>query len=80
MPTIDELAGIYDSERDYPMDCDFKYKVFTTKLIHTTCWGVWSSDILEAKSGIFDFNSGNNYLESQLSSIGFRGLPVRGDK
>ncbi len=80
LPTLNELASIYDSKNGYPMDCNKGYKVYTNKLIHISCWRVWTSETRGSDAASFNFNFGNRDRSLQSYSSYYRVLPVRGGK
>jgi len=80
MPTIDELEGIYDSESSYAMDCDNDFKIYTSKLIHISCWWVWASDIRGSEAAYFYFITGGRRWKPRSVFGSTRVLPVRGGK
>ncbi|MDM8514939.1 TIR domain-containing protein [Desulfobacterales bacterium HSG16] len=77
LPTIKELKGLYDRNKSYPMDCVTAYEVHLTRLIHVSCWRVWSSKTSGSSAAFFGFFNGNEYQFAQSSSGYFRVLPVR---
>ncbi len=72
MPTIDELAGIYDPDKEN------KYGFYVTMLISITSCCPWSSETRgsgAAKS--FDFHFGGQTWFAQSLFGSYRALPVR---
>jgi len=83
MPTVDELKMLFDKSKSYEMDCDSKYSLHITRLIHISCWGVWASGTLGMTSspGYFNFyNTGYSWIHKSRSGGDDRALPVRSDK
>jgi hypothetical protein len=82
MPTLDELAGLYDQAKTYTSVC--RYDVHLTKLIRLTeryVWAsdyVWVSDRQGSAAAYFYFALGGHrgWLNSSSSKYG-RALPVR---
>lgn len=79
LPTIDELKGLYDKSKGYPMDCDSEYEVYLTRLIHVSCWRVWSSEASGSSAAYNFFCGARNWLHLWDSSDP-RALPVRRGK
>ncbi|MBC8427204.1 MAG: caspase family protein [Deltaproteobacteria bacterium] len=69
MPTIEELAGIYDEKS--------KKKYSTTQFIDLTGFGPWSSEAQSSKAAFFLFLNGQRYWEPKSLSATHRALPVR---
>ncbi|MCP4155758.1 MAG: DUF1566 domain-containing protein, partial [bacterium] len=80
LPTLDELETVYDSKNGYSMDCNEDYKVYSAKLIHISCWRVWTSETRGSEAAYFSFNYGSRYWGLQSNSYNGRVLPVRGGK
>ncbi len=79
MPTLDELAGIYDKNTSgYHQGCVSQWdKVKLTKLIHITCCCPWASETSGSTAAYFSFYSGYLYWSNQSHSNPKRALPVR---
>jgi hypothetical protein len=75
MPTRDELAGLYDENKNYPTDCG--WPVHATNLIHLTCSWVWSSETRGFAAYYLYFENGGQFTLPQSLSNRFRALPVR---
>jgi hypothetical protein len=78
MPTLNELAGLYDKTKTYMADCGFLFRadVHLTELIHLTYVDVWASDIRVSDAAVFGFVDGpHTYSPQSWSSL--RALPVR---
>ncbi len=80
LPTLDDLASIYDSENGYTTDCYKEYKVYTNKLIHISCWALWASETRGSEAAYFGFYVGRRNWSPQSGSVRYRVLPVRGGK
>jgi hypothetical protein len=82
MPTLDELAGLYDKSIAYKSDCG--WDVHLTELIRLTCNAAWTSETLAETRGpvavYFGFSNGNSYRSPQSGGGGYRALPVRSSK
>ena len=72
MPTQDELASLYDPNKEnrhgYPI----------TKLIDTSGCCPWASETRGSMAAYFHFSSGSRNWDYQSGSSGGRALPVRG--
>jgi tetratricopeptide (TPR) repeat protein len=78
MPTLDELAGLYDKAKTYKSACG--YDVHSTELIRLTCSMVWASETRGSQGAFFSFDNGNRSLYPHPGwNIG-RALPVRSGK
>jgi hypothetical protein len=77
MPTIDELAGLYDKSESYQAK-QRRYDVHLTKLIQLTTCCLWASETRGSKAAHFYFFSGHRGWGSQSGSDHGRALPVRG--
>jgi hypothetical protein len=77
MPTIDELAGLYDRSESYQAK-QRRYNVYLTKLIQLTTCCSWASDTRGSKAAHFYFFSGHRGWGSKSGSDHGRALPVRG--
>lgn len=80
MPTLDELAGLYDNTKTYRSDCGlFGTVVHLTGLIRLTCCFIWASDIRGSDAAVFSFIDGPRFWSPQ-SYASLRALPVRSAK
>lgn len=80
MPTLDELAGLYDTATTYKSDCGlFGTRVYLTELIRLSCSWAWASETGGSGAGAagFGFNGGERYWGHQSDYGGTRALPVR---
>jgi TolB-like protein len=80
MPTIKELAGLYDPSKTYTAECKDLWKthdVHLTGLIRLTCWSPWSSDTDGFIAKIFFFVEGGSMDAYNWKKKDFRALPVR---
>ena len=73
MPTIDELAGIYNRRKKN----QHGYRV--TNLIEITSCCPWASETRASLASLFHFTIGDRYVNRQSHSFNVRALPVRGD-
>jgi len=84
MPTLDELAELYDNGKAKPAACGKAYTVrVATNLIDVTCYYEWSSKtrwFLGSGAAYIDFLSGDWYWFRQSSYDYIRALPVRSGK
>lgn len=74
MPTLDELASLYEPEENN------KYGYHISKLIETTASSCWASETDGDKAARFNFTYGTVYWLRQPYSGPTRVLPVRGLK
>ena len=74
MPTQDELAGIYDSNKKNP------HGYHVTKLINITGCCPWASETCGSKAANFSFGNGIRFWLPQSLSDDIRALPVRSGK
>ena len=80
MPTLDELAGLYDNTKTYRSDCGlFGTVVHLTELIRLTCSYIWASEIRGSDAAVFGFSDGPRSWSPQ-SYASLRALPVRSAK
>ena len=79
MPTLDELAGLYDQSKAYKSArCGFD--VHLTKLIRLTCGFVWSSETRDSDAAGFSFGENVRLWPGQVLGDSSRALPVRSSK
>jgi len=83
MPTQDELAGLYDADKNYKVECldIFGRNIHLTELIRLQCRSVWASETRGSEAANFGFRSGEREWYSQTySRTVIRALPVRSGK
>jgi hypothetical protein len=78
MPTLDELAGLYDASKTYTPNCGGQ--VHLTELIYLTCCIPWALETRGSKAALFGFLTGTRYWNPQSFAILHRTLPVRSGK
>ncbi len=78
MPTLDELAALYDNNKTYESDCGVD--VHLTELIHLTCSSPWSSERRDSSAGFFHFGGGGTFWKFRDFYLYQRALPVRSGK
>jgi hypothetical protein len=78
MPTLDELAGLYDVAKTYSSDRGLD--VHLTELIRLTSAPVWASETRGSDAAYFDFFAGGGGWITQLGTSHYRALPVRSGK
>jgi Protein of unknown function (DUF1566) len=78
MPTLDELAGLYDASKTYKSDCG--YDVHLTELIRLTNTHIWASETRGSDAASFDFISGQRRWFHRSGDGIFRALQVRSGK
>jgi hypothetical protein len=67
MPTLEELAGLYDSRKSRPGACNTAYNInVATELIDITCFWVWAPNNIQSFSSNAD-NSGLEMVKVLLS-------------
>lgn len=78
MPTMDELAGLYDESKSRPGACDRSANIHVaTELIYITCFGVWASEAIGSDADGISFHDGTQGLNPQSNDTYVRALPVR---
>jgi len=77
MPTLDELAGLYDRDKSYQAK-QRSYTVHLTELIELTACCPWASETRGSDAAYFNFIYGYRVLTLKSYSRGYRALPVRG--
>ncbi len=75
MPTINELAALYDSNKSQPTQAG--YKAHLTELIQLTTPWTLSSDTRGSDAAYFGFSHGGQNWRKQSNSYFRRALPVR---
>ena len=79
MPTLDELAGLYDNSKAYKSArCGFD--VHLTKLIRLTCGFVWASETRDPDAAGFSFSENTREWPMKVLGDSNRALPVRSSK
>jgi hypothetical protein len=83
MPTQDELAGLYDSNKSRPSVCSPDIKIHVaTELINITCFVQWTSNQLGTGTGAENFGFYGNLrgFGNRSANNSYRVLPVRSAK
>ncbi len=82
MPTIDELAALYDKNKGYHTRDFSMYKAYITQSIQLTTPWLWSSNTRGSKAAFLNFGTGTRFRfwYSQSYSYILRVLPVRVSK
>ncbi|MGV8059734.1 MAG: caspase family protein [Smithellaceae bacterium] len=85
MPTMDELAGLYDISKSRPGACNpSTYQIHVaTELIDITCFAPWASEVRGSDAANFGFAFGIRYWDPQSGGSNpsaLRALPVRWGK
>ena len=83
MPTVNELAGLYEDGKSRPAACNTYYPIHVaTELIDITCFALWASEKRGAGASYFDFGKGAGVsIWFRHSTDGaLRALPVRSGK
>ena len=81
MPTLDELAGLYDRSKFRPAACSLFFKIHVaTELIDITCFAPWTSETLGSEVADFSFRNGDRNWGNPSLSGRQRALPVRSGK
>jgi len=81
MPTLDELASLYDKKKSgYAPETvsDKTYKVHITKLIHIRSNCPWASETRGSKAAYFNFFDGSWHWNTIVPHYSSLALPVRG--
>ena len=74
MPTLDELAGLYDRSKTYKSECGEEH---LTKLIRISCDLVLASETRGSEAAGFEFFGGKRMWLNQSTNLFQRALPVR---
>jgi len=79
MPTVEELAGLYDeNEPGYRPECAvYDWKVYLTNKIHLTGCSPWTSEDHGAEAECFLFDYGRPSLMFKSINFIMRALPIR---
>lgn len=82
MPTLDELAGLYDKAKTYRSCClyDLNINVHLTELIHLTSYAIWASEKRFFDAALFNFEGGLRCWCEKSLDYYYRALPVRSVK
>jgi hypothetical protein len=80
LPTLDELATLYDSSASSPAQCWQRESIHVAGRIGITCLLVWTSETRDSKAAVFSFGSGYHQWVSQSERAIHRALPVRSGK
>lgn len=82
MPSIDELAGLYDASKSQKVECYSQTGVHVaTDLIILTCFGPWAFETRGSNGFSIDFYNGTRESHRPLSEKSLhRALPVRSAK
>jgi len=81
LPTVDELAGLYESSKSRPAACNTVYNIHVaTELIDLTCYAAWASETRGSQAAYFSFNTGSWYWKPRSHTSSTRALPVRSTK
>jgi hypothetical protein len=79
MPTLAELAGLYDAAKTYKSNCGAN--VHLTELVHFTCCCPWASETRGTEAAAVSFvNGGRGWFPQTAETGGHRALPVRSVK
>jgi hypothetical protein len=80
MPTLDELAGLYDEKEGY--ETPHYYTAYITKFIQLSSCCIWSSDIRDSEAAYFTFQTNMRiWMSKSEPGNGKRSaLPVRSAK
>jgi uncharacterized caspase-like protein len=84
MPTLEELAGLYDADKAYNSDCILLFNgwdLHLTELIRLTCYAPWASETRGSEIATFIFFRGQRHWYPQsFDGHHSRALPVRSGK
>jgi hypothetical protein len=79
LPTQDELAGLYDSNKSYKAT-QTDYSVHLTELIQLSTCCPWASETRGSMAANFGFSNGPRHWLDQSYVGSIRALPVRSTK
>lgn len=78
MPTLNELAGLYDANKRRYSSCSYGSTIgVATELINISCLWSWASDTRGSESGALFFGHGGSGWPRQFATNQLRILPVR---
>jgi hypothetical protein len=78
MPTHNELAELYDSNKSRPGACNAKYNIhITSVLIDITCFALWASETRDSEAAYYSFQSHMWEWHLKSNHGNHRVLPVR---
>lgn len=81
MPTLDELAGLYDVKKSRPVAANHNYSIHVaTELIDITHFAPWSSETRGSTAASFNFYNGKRSWSRKSGDNITRALPVRDAK
>jgi hypothetical protein len=84
MPTLSELAGLYDRGNNYQSECRATfwgtYDIHITELMHLTCAWTWTSETLGPNATLYNYYDGFRYSYPHATTLRLRVLPVRSGK
>jgi hypothetical protein len=79
MPTLAELAGLYNAAKTYKANCGAN--VHLIELIHFTCCCPWASETRGSDAAAFSFSvGGRGWFAQTVDTGGHRAIPVRSIK
>jgi len=81
MPTLNELASLYESSKSRLPSCSYFFKIHVaTELIDITCFAHWAWETFQSEVADFSFRSGDRNWGNPSLSGRTRALPVRSVK
>ena len=81
MPTLDELAGLYDAGKSRPSAYNREYSIhIATELIDITHFAPWASETSGSTAANFNFYNGTRNWSQKSDKDITRALPVRNTK
>ncbi|MCX5816527.1 MAG: DUF1566 domain-containing protein [Proteobacteria bacterium] len=81
MPTLDELAGLYDADKSRPSAYNRDYNIHVaTELIDITHFAPWASETSGSTAANFNFYNGKRNWSQKSNDNITRALPVRNTK
>ena len=80
MPTLKELASLYQADRQagYETACGQWVKIIP--LIRLSCGWVWSSEKKSISARVYNFNKGYHYTDRMVHEKAYRALAVKSIK
>jgi len=77
MPTLKELASLYQHDKQAGYETDCGQWVQINPLIRLSCGWVWSSDTSAIQAYVFNFHRGYHYSDRMVHKKAYRALAVR---
>lgn len=80
MPTLDELAGLYDAEKTQPNETIPSMPLHLSESINLSSCCIWAAEARGTGAAYFNFNTGLRNWTPHARDTAGRALPVRSGK